>query len=43
MGREAAGEVRHVEAGYHVIGMTAVDALDVAVVEDLESQLCVKL
>ena len=34
MGRSVTGEVLHVDAGYHVVGMKAVDAPDISVVKD---------
>ncbi|HSG94117.1 MAG TPA: enoyl-ACP reductase FabI [Afifellaceae bacterium] len=34
MGRAVTGEVHHVDAGYHVVGMKAVDAPDISVVKD---------
>ena len=34
MGRGVTGEVHHVDAGYHTIGMKAVDAPDISVVKD---------
>lgn len=34
MGRGVTGEVHHVDAGYHVVGMKAVDAPDISVVKD---------
>jgi enoyl-[acyl-carrier protein] reductase I len=34
LGRAVTGEVLHVDAGYHVIGMKAVDAPDIATVKD---------
>ena len=34
MGRSVTGEILHVDAGYHVVGMKAVDAPDISVVKD---------
>jgi enoyl-[acyl-carrier protein] reductase I len=34
LGRGVSGEVHHVDAGYHVVGMKAVDAPDISVVKD---------
>ena len=34
MGRAVTGEVHHVDAGYHVVGMKAVDAPDISTVKD---------
>jgi enoyl-[acyl-carrier protein] reductase I len=34
LGRAVTGEVLHVDAGYHVVGMKAVDAPDIATVKD---------
>jgi enoyl-[acyl-carrier protein] reductase I len=34
MGSAVTGEVHHVDAGYHVVGMKAVDAPDISVVKD---------
>ena len=34
MGRGVTGEIHHVDAGYHVIGMKAVDAPDISVIKD---------
>ena len=34
LSRSVTGEVHHVDAGYHVIGMKAVDAPDISVVKD---------
>ena len=34
LGRGVTGEVMHVDAGYHVVGMKAVDAPDISVVKD---------
>jgi len=34
MGRGVTGEVHHVDAGYHVIGMKAVDAPDISTIKD---------
>ena len=34
MGRGTTGEVMHVDSGYHVVGMKAVDAPDISVVKD---------
>lgn len=34
MGRGVTGEVLHVDSGYHVVGMKAVDAPDISVVKD---------
>jgi len=34
MGRGTSGEVIHVDSGYHVVGMKAVDAPDISVVKD---------
>ena len=34
MGRAVTGEVHHVDSGYHVVGMKAVDAPDISVVKD---------
>ena len=34
LGRAVTGEVHHVDSGYHVIGMKAVDAPDISVVKD---------
>lgn len=34
MGRGVTGEVHHVDSGYHVVGMKAVDAPDIATVQD---------
>ncbi|WP_407048164.1 enoyl-ACP reductase FabI [Methyloraptor flagellatus] len=34
LGRGVTGEVLHVDAGYHVVGMKAVDAPDISVVKD---------
>ncbi len=34
MGSAVSGEVHHVDAGYHVVGMKAVDAPDISVVKD---------
>ena len=34
MGRGTSGEVLHVDSGYHVVGMKAVDAPDISVVKD---------
>jgi enoyl-[acyl-carrier protein] reductase I len=32
LGRGVTGEILHVDAGYHVVGMKAVDAPDIATV-----------
>jgi enoyl-[acyl-carrier protein] reductase I len=34
LGRAVTGEVHHVDSGYHVVGMKAVDAPDISVVKD---------
>jgi enoyl-[acyl-carrier protein] reductase I len=34
MGRAVTGEVHHVDSGYHVVGMKAVDAPDIATISD---------
>jgi enoyl-[acyl-carrier protein] reductase I len=34
MGRGVTGEIHHVDAGYHTIGMKAVDAPDISVIKD---------
>jgi len=34
MGRAVTGEIHHVDSGYHVVGMKAVDAPDISVVKD---------
>jgi enoyl-[acyl-carrier protein] reductase I len=34
MGRAVTGEVHHVDSGYHVVGMKAVDAPDIATIKD---------
>ena len=34
LSRGVTGEVHHVDAGYHVVGMKAVDAPDISVVKD---------
>jgi enoyl-[acyl-carrier protein] reductase I len=34
MGRAVTGEVHHVDAGYHIVGMKAVDAPDISAVKD---------
>ncbi|WP_333824688.1 enoyl-ACP reductase FabI [Pinisolibacter sp.] len=34
LGRGVSGEIHHVDAGYHVVGMKAVDAPDISVVKD---------
>jgi len=34
MGRSVTGEVHHVDSGYHVVGMKAVDAPDIATIKD---------
>ncbi|WP_092494765.1 enoyl-ACP reductase FabI [Faunimonas pinastri] len=34
MGKGVTGEIHHVDAGYHVVGMKAVDAPDISVVKD---------
>jgi enoyl-[acyl-carrier protein] reductase I len=34
LGRAVTGEVLHVDAGYHVVGMKAVDAPDISTVKD---------
>ncbi len=34
LGRSVTGEVHHVDSGYHVVGMKAVDAPDISVVKD---------
>ncbi|MCA1297859.1 enoyl-ACP reductase FabI [Stappia indica] len=34
MGRGVTGEIQHVDSGYHVVGMKAVDAPDISVVKD---------
>jgi enoyl-[acyl-carrier protein] reductase I len=34
LGRGVTGEIHHVDAGYHVVGMKAVDAPDISVVKD---------
>ncbi len=34
MGSAVTGEVHHVDAGFHVVGMKAVDAPDISVVKD---------
>ena len=34
LGRGTSGEVLHVDSGYHVVGMKAVDAPDISVVKD---------
>ncbi|MBZ0218592.1 MAG: enoyl-ACP reductase FabI [Fimbriimonadaceae bacterium] len=37
MGRAVTGETHHVDAGYHIVGMKAVDAPDISVVPSQES------
>ena len=34
LSRAVTGEVHHVDSGYHVVGMKAVDAPDIATVKD---------
>jgi enoyl-[acyl-carrier protein] reductase I len=34
LSRAVTGEVHHVDSGYHVVGMKAVDAPDIATVND---------
>ena len=34
LSRGVTGEVHHVDSGYHVVGMKAVDAPDISVVKD---------
>jgi enoyl-[acyl-carrier protein] reductase I len=34
LGRAVTGEVHHVDAGYHTVGMKAVDAPDISTVKD---------
>jgi enoyl-[acyl-carrier protein] reductase I len=34
LGRAVTGEIHHVDSGYHVVGMKAVDAPDISVVQD---------
>jgi len=34
LGRAVTGEVHHVDSGYHVVGMKAVDAPDISTVKD---------
>ena len=34
MGRSVTGEIHHVDSGYHVVGMKAVDAPDIATVKE---------
>jgi enoyl-[acyl-carrier protein] reductase I len=34
LGRAVTGEIHHVDSGYHVVGMKAVDAPDISVVKE---------